>query len=173
MVGVWLVCRRGGGIVSVVVTPSACESFTPCELTAAYKDFKERGPQYLNAETGLRAAAYQFGTHVLIVYQESETGVVVLTRQTSLKRLSQKVGLTHPGEFHLPLRTDTSALREPISQKPGGLPVLTSQSVLREHHRPTSSPPPLHPPPPAGTSHEAHARYPILFRSYREGVWPE
>jgi hypothetical protein len=64
---------------SVVVTPSARETFTPGELTDAYQQFKERGPQYVSAETGLRAAAYRFGERVLLVYEESETGVVVLT----------------------------------------------------------------------------------------------
>ena len=44
--------------MSVVVTPSARETFTPRELTTAYKYFEERGPQYVNAETGIRAAAY-------------------------------------------------------------------------------------------------------------------
>jgi hypothetical protein len=43
--------------MSVVVTPSARERFTPEELTAAYEDFTKHGPQYLDAETGLRAAA--------------------------------------------------------------------------------------------------------------------
>ena len=37
--------------MGVVVTPSASEKFTPRELTDAYKVFKERGPQYLDAET--------------------------------------------------------------------------------------------------------------------------
>jgi hypothetical protein len=60
------------------VTPSARERFTPCELTAAYKVFKERGPQYPSAETGLSASAYRFGERVLVVYEESETGLVVL-----------------------------------------------------------------------------------------------
>ena len=69
--------------MSVVVTPSARETFTPRELTDAYKIFKDRGPQYLSAETGIRAAAYQFGERVLLVYQESETDVVVLTHPTS------------------------------------------------------------------------------------------
>ena len=36
---------------SVVVTPSARERFTPRELTDAYQQFKERGPQYVSAET--------------------------------------------------------------------------------------------------------------------------
>jgi hypothetical protein len=64
--------------VGVVVTPSARETFTPGELTAAYKVFKERGPQYLDAETVLNASAYRFGERVLLVYEESETGLVVL-----------------------------------------------------------------------------------------------
>ena len=68
---------------SVVVTPSARETFTPRELTDAYQQFKERGPQYVSAETGLRAAAYRFGERVLLVYEESETGVVVLTHPRS------------------------------------------------------------------------------------------
>jgi hypothetical protein len=72
-----------GNAMSVVVDPSARETFTPRELTAAYKQFEERGPQYVNAETGLRAAAYWFGTRVLLVYEESETGVVVLIHPTS------------------------------------------------------------------------------------------
>ena len=69
--------------MSVVVTPSARERFTPCELADAYKIFKDRGPQYLSAETGIRAAAYQFGRRMLLVYQESETDVVVLMHPTS------------------------------------------------------------------------------------------
>jgi hypothetical protein len=64
--------------MNVVVTPSARERFTPRELSAAYEDFLERGPQYLNAQTGLRASAYRFGARVLIVCDELETGVVVL-----------------------------------------------------------------------------------------------
>ena len=68
--------------MSVIVDPSARDTFTPRELIAAYKHFKERGPQYVNAETGLRAAAYWFGTRVLLVYEESETGVVVLIHPT-------------------------------------------------------------------------------------------
>jgi hypothetical protein len=64
--------------VSVVVTPSARETFTPRELVAAYEDYTEHGPQYLNAETSLRAAAYRFGARVLIVCEEPETGVVML-----------------------------------------------------------------------------------------------
>jgi len=69
--------------MSVIVDPSARETFTPRELTSAYKQFEERGPQYVNAETGLRAAAYWFGTRVLLVYEESETGLVILIHPTS------------------------------------------------------------------------------------------
>jgi hypothetical protein len=65
------------------VTSSARETFTPCELTDAYKQFKEHGPQYLSDETGLRASAYRFGERVLLVYEEAETGVVVLIHPTS------------------------------------------------------------------------------------------
>ena len=71
--------------MSVVVTPSASETFTPCELTDAYKVFKERGPQYLDAETGLGASAYRFGERVLLVYEESETGLVVLIHPSAWK----------------------------------------------------------------------------------------
>jgi hypothetical protein len=70
--------RRRGSAVGVLVTPSARETFTPRELTAAYKVFKERGPHYLDAETGLGASAHRFGERVLLVYEESETGLVVL-----------------------------------------------------------------------------------------------
>jgi len=69
--------------MSVVVTPSARETFTPRELVAAYEDFVGGEPQYVDAETGLRASAYWFGTRVLIVYEESETGVVALIHLTS------------------------------------------------------------------------------------------
>jgi hypothetical protein len=68
--------------MNVVVDPSARETFTPREITIAYKQFEEHGPQYVNAETGLRAAAYRFGTRVLLAYEESETGVVILFHPT-------------------------------------------------------------------------------------------
>jgi len=61
-----------------VVDPSARETFTPRELAAAYKEFKEHGAQHQDPETGLSASAYRFGTRVLLVCQESETGVVTL-----------------------------------------------------------------------------------------------
>ena len=64
--------------MTVVATPSARETFTPRELSAAYEDYTERGPQYMNAQTGLKAAAYRFGARVLIVCEEPESGVVML-----------------------------------------------------------------------------------------------
>ena len=70
-------------LTGVVVDPSARKRFTPGELTDAYEHFKERGPQYVSAETGLRAAAYRFRECVLVVYEEPETGVVVLSHLTS------------------------------------------------------------------------------------------
>ena len=69
-------------MTSVFITPSAREMFTARELTDAYEQFRERRPQYPDAESDLRAAAYQFGTRVLIVYEESETGVLVLSHPT-------------------------------------------------------------------------------------------
>jgi hypothetical protein len=68
--------------MNVVVHPSARETFTPREIATAYKQFEEHGPQYVDAETGLRAAAYRFGTRVLLDYEESETGVVILFHPT-------------------------------------------------------------------------------------------
>ena len=69
--------------MSVVVQPSAREMFTPRELADAYKEFTEHGPQLLDLETGLSASAYRFGERVLLVYEESETGLVVLIHPTS------------------------------------------------------------------------------------------
>ena len=64
--------------MGVVVTSSARETFTPREITAAYEQFEERAPQYLDAETGITAAAYRLGERVLLVYEESEMGLIVL-----------------------------------------------------------------------------------------------
>jgi hypothetical protein len=69
--------------MSVVVQPSAREMFTPRELSDAFKEFIERGPQYLDAETGIRVAAYRFGNRILLAYQESETDVVVFIHPPS------------------------------------------------------------------------------------------
>jgi hypothetical protein len=69
--------------MNVVVDPSARETFTSREITTAYKHFDERGPQYVNAETGLSASAYRFGERMLIVYEESEAGIVILIHPTS------------------------------------------------------------------------------------------
>jgi hypothetical protein len=68
--------------MNIVVQPSARETFTPRELATAYRDFAESGPRYVNAQSGLKASLYQFGTHVLIVYEEAETGVVLLVHPT-------------------------------------------------------------------------------------------
>jgi len=69
--------------MGVIVTPSDRETFTPRELADAYEDFEKRGPQYLDAETDVKAAAYWGDERVLLVYEESETGVVVLIHPTS------------------------------------------------------------------------------------------
>jgi len=69
--------------MGVVVEPSARKAFTPRELTEAYKDFEKCGPQYLDAETSIKAAAYQFGERGLLVYEEPAVGVVILTHPTS------------------------------------------------------------------------------------------
>ena len=69
--------------MSLVVDRSARETFTPRELAAAHKEFIERGAQYLDAETGIRASAYRYGERVLLVHEESETGLVVLIHPTS------------------------------------------------------------------------------------------
>jgi hypothetical protein len=64
--------------MSLVVHPSARERFTPRDLVAAYEDFLGSEPQYVDAETGIKASAYLFGAGVLLVYEESEADVVVL-----------------------------------------------------------------------------------------------
>jgi hypothetical protein len=91
------VCERGIlenqsplALMNVVVTPSARETFTPRELTDAYKDYEKRGPQYLDTETGLSVSAYRFDERVLLVYEEAETGVVVLMRPSASKVDSPK-----------------------------------------------------------------------------------
>src|SRR5215218_8659107 len=75
--------RRRGGAMSVVVKPSACETFTPRELATAYRDFTESEPQYGNAQSGLKASVYRFDTRVLLAYEEAETGLVLLVHPTS------------------------------------------------------------------------------------------
>ena len=74
---------EGNAMRSVIVDPSAREAFTPQELTEAYKDFEARGPRYLDAETGIKATAYRFDERVLLVYEEADSGVVVLIHQIS------------------------------------------------------------------------------------------
>jgi hypothetical protein len=79
-----------GRAVSVVVQTSAREMFTPRQLADAYEHFKERSPQYLDTETGIKAAAYWFDERVLLVYEEAETGVVVLIHPSASKVNSAK-----------------------------------------------------------------------------------
>jgi hypothetical protein len=84
--------------MSVLVQPSARETFTPRELTTAYRDFTESGPQHVNAESGLKAFTYRFGTRVLIAYEEAETGVVLLVHPTSQDEMSSRsVETRNPG----------------------------------------------------------------------------
>jgi hypothetical protein len=80
--------------MSVVVQPSARGRFTPRELVAAYKDFVGGEPQYVDAETGIKASAYRFAAGVLLVYEESEAGVVVLVHPTTSKEISANFALT-------------------------------------------------------------------------------
>jgi hypothetical protein len=69
--------------MSLVITPSARETFTPRELVAAYKEYTKHGPQHQDGESGVKAAAYCFGERVLLVYEESETGLVVLIHRSA------------------------------------------------------------------------------------------
>ena len=68
--------------MGVLVQPSARETFSPGELVAAYEDFVASGPRYLDAESGIEASSYRFGTRVLLVYEEAETGVTILIHPT-------------------------------------------------------------------------------------------
>jgi len=85
--------------VCVIVDPSARETFTPRELTDAYKHFEERGPQYLDAETGLRSAAYRFDTRVLLAYEEAEAAGLVILYSPNLveDNVLQKAEFIHSG----------------------------------------------------------------------------
>jgi hypothetical protein len=76
--------------MSLVVKPSARERFTPRELVDAYEDFLGSEPQYLEAETGIKATAYLFGAGVLLVYEEPETHVVILIHPSAWKVNSAK-----------------------------------------------------------------------------------
>lgn len=69
--------------MSLVVQPSARKTFTPREIAAAYRDFTESGPQYVDDESGLKASAYRFGTRVLVAYEEAESGAVLFLLPTS------------------------------------------------------------------------------------------
>jgi hypothetical protein len=70
-------------LTGVIVGPGTRETFTPRELTDAYKKFVKRGPRYLDAESGIEGSVYRFGVRVLVVYEEPETGLVVLIHPTS------------------------------------------------------------------------------------------
>ena len=86
--------------MSVVVQPSARERFTPRELVAAYEDFVGGEPQYLDAETGIKASAYRFDAGVLLVYEESEAGVVVLVHPSAWKGVFSGVCMQGGTEVH-------------------------------------------------------------------------
>ena len=103
--------------MSLVVQPGASERFTSRELIAAYEDFIRDEPHYVDAETGIKAATYRYGMRVLFVYEESETGLVVLLhpplrrsilrasdRGGSLERVRLRAALeaTHPHEMSKP-----------------------------------------------------------------------
>jgi hypothetical protein len=66
-----------------LVEPSTRETFMPRELAEAYKKFLASEPRYLDAQSGIEGAVYRFGTRVLVVYEEPETGLVVLIHPTS------------------------------------------------------------------------------------------
>ncbi len=70
--------RRRAGAVGVLVQSSARDKVATSELAAAYKDFIASEPQYLDAESGIKGSVYRFGTRVLVLYEDPETGVVVL-----------------------------------------------------------------------------------------------
>ena len=71
------------GLTSLVVLPGAREAFAPRELVGAYVDFVGGEPHYHDAERGIKASAYRFEARVLFVYEESETGSIVLIHSTS------------------------------------------------------------------------------------------
>ena len=78
-----LLARDRRMATGVIVQPSAREMFTPRELTDAYKEFTKHGPRFLEAEGGIEGSVYRFGTRVLIVYEEPESGLVVLIHPPS------------------------------------------------------------------------------------------
>ena len=84
--------------MSLVVQPSARERFTCRELIAAYEDFIRDEPHYVDAETGLKAVTYRFGMRVLFVYEESETGLIVLLHQPTRRRILRSLRATRSYE---------------------------------------------------------------------------
>jgi hypothetical protein len=119
--------------MSVVVDPSARETFTPRELTDAYKQFIERGPQYLDTETGIKAAAYCFDERVLLVYEEPETGLVVLIHPSAWKGNSPKFAVDTPRPM-LSLRGRTPRLLRGLAQRLG-----TALSTCRQSEKATTA----------------------------------
>ena len=99
--------RRGGDAAGVVATPGARETFTPRELAEAYKAFIRRGPQYLDAESGIKASVYRFGERVLLVYQESETDLVILVDPTLRKKRTFR---SWTGAFRIMPRTKRAVI---------------------------------------------------------------
>jgi hypothetical protein len=69
--------------IGAIVDPSTRETFTPRELVDAYEEFLASGPRYLDAQSGIEGSVYRLGTRVLVVYEEPETGLVVLVQSTS------------------------------------------------------------------------------------------
>jgi hypothetical protein len=69
--------------IGVIVEPSTRETFMPRELAEAYKKFLASGPRYLDAQSGIEGSVYRLGTRVLVVYEVTETGLVVLVQSTS------------------------------------------------------------------------------------------
>jgi hypothetical protein len=93
--------------MSVVVKPSARETFTPRELATAYRVFTESGPQYVSAESGLKASTSWLGTRALIAYEEAETGVVLLIYPTSQDEMrSRSVDTCDPGNVERMARAE-------------------------------------------------------------------
>ena len=69
--------------IGAIVEPSTRETFTPRELADAYEEFLASGTRYLDAQSGIEGSVYRFGTRVLVVYEEPETGLVALIHPTS------------------------------------------------------------------------------------------
>jgi hypothetical protein len=73
--------------IGVIVEPGTRETFTPRELVDAYEKFMKHGPRYLDAQSGIGGSAYRFDTRLLLVYEEPESGLVVLTQPRTAGRM--------------------------------------------------------------------------------------